>query len=130
MKTHAVMALGALFFLAPVVASAQFDKSNRYLCYVVEKISTSAQIPDLKVRDQFGRNAAKVFKPRYVCNPVSINNKRIPDPKMHLVCYEASTPIRPKPVAVANEFERPQAAQFELADAQLLCVPSEKRVRK
>jgi hypothetical protein len=124
-----LVAFAATFFAAAAPAWAQ-PKGDRYLCYEVARIGAGgAGAPDVKVRDQFGSDTASIGKPRFVCNPVDVDKKGILNKALHITCYETTTPIRPKNVLITNEFERKQPAGIELAKAQLICVPSGKKIQ-
>ena len=125
------LALALISILAAASeASAQAQKGNHYLCYVVEKESGASQIPVSKVKDQFGGANAILMKPRYVCNPASVNGKPVADAQVHIVCYEATTSLRSeaRKVLVRNEFTSDsQLPHLELGAVQLVCVPSLKK---
>jgi len=126
MRFASVIALAWMLCGVGSAANAQIDiKGNRYLCYVVERIGGGNQVPDAKLKDQFGIGAATIMKPRYVCNPIELNGKPVTDPRMHLVCYEARTPIKPRPVSVNTQFGN--VPRIELGPAEIICVPGVKK---
>ena len=85
----------------------------------------------VSLEDQFHREPeVRVVEPFGLCNPVEKEHPPesvtpIKNPKAHLVCYKITpTPIT-KILTVVNQFG-PQT--LVVRDADLLCVPSEKRV--
>jgi hypothetical protein len=132
MRTIVVSTILVVPMLLLQSALAQdLNKANRYLCYVVDTISTSADIKPVEVRDQFGRGKATILKPRYVCNPVDIDGKGIADRLTHITCYEARTPIKPRgPLVISNDFERARPAELSVKEAHLVCVASTKKIGK
>ena len=130
---RATLAIALTSFLVGVAPKADAQtalKGNRYLCYVVEKISGGGDIPEAKAKDQFGAAPATIKKPGYVCNPVALNGRAIADAQMHIVCYEATTTLPPetRTVLIRNQFDNAAAPlNIELGPAKLLCVPSLKK---
>ena len=65
---------------------------NHYKCYRAKITPGAARFPSgvqASIVDSFN-TTAKVFdvrKPRYLCNPVSLDGEPVPDPTARLVCY-------------------------------------------
>ncbi len=133
MKTKA-MALFATIFALSFASAGQAQTlapnpygvdPEHYQCYTISQPSTF-QPRGVTLRDQFGFRQTTVFRPAYLCTPVSKNNGLLADRVSHLVCYVTSTgPTINKRVEVLNQFGR---LQFTVQRAFQLCVPSLKRV--
>jgi len=101
---------------------------DHFKCYRVQGAPVNAVV-DLE--DQFHREPqVKVLDPFGLCNPVKKEHPPgvgtpIANPKAHLVCYK----ITPRPITRTQVIENQFGTQnLIVRDADLLCVPSEKRV--
>lgn len=114
-------------------AQAEHDpfngKFNNYQCYKVKKWDGKIVNANVKVKDQFGAYGQYAARPVLLCNPVSINGKKIPNPRVHLVCYSTDPnndgDLKEQSVAVHNIFGDHKLALERVS--QLLCVTSTKR---
>lgn len=102
------------------------ERENHYKCY---EILEADSLPPVLVttEDQFGNTRTQVLRPRYLCNPVSKRNERIPEKEVHQICYETrDDPPVPLPgtLLIRNQFG--EFKIHRLRDASLLCVPSYK----
>jgi hypothetical protein len=131
-RTIAALSAVAFAFALGSGASAQTANLNpvgvdpeHYQCYSIVQ-PAPFQPRQVRLRDQFGFRTVTVFRPHTLCTPVSKNNALLADTKSHLVCYvvTASQPVNRR-VEVTNQFGR---LQFNVNTANLLCVPSLKRV--
>jgi hypothetical protein len=131
-----IAAIGAVLFSVAfgAVAEAQTAGVNpngvdpeHYQCYSIAKIDPPFQSRGVVLKDQFGRTSTKVVVPRLLCAPVSKNGAVLADTRSHLVCYAIQgqqVPVN-KRVEIVNQFGK---LQFDVGIANLLCVPSFKRV--
>jgi hypothetical protein len=131
-----MLALGALFVAVAfsTAAKAQANPNpigvdpEHYQCYTIAKIDPVFADRGVRLKDQFGLTSTKVIAPKLLCAPVSKNGELLADTRSHLVCYSlrASTPTPVnKRVEIVNQFGK---LQFDVGIANLLCVPSLKRV--
>lgn len=97
---------------------------DHFKCYSV--IGAKRKIK-VGLRDQFGAENTKVFRPRMLCNPVTKVHDNIVfkahHPKKHLVCYGIEQKPANKTVIIANQFEK---QQLWVNKSLTLCLPSEK----
>ena len=111
-------------FFTPV--SGKFDD---YQCYKVQNWDGKIVNPSVKVEDQFGRYGQYAARPVLLCNPVSINGKKIRAPEVHLVCYQTDPnndrDLKEQAVAVHNIFGDHKLKLERVS--QLLCVTSTKK---
>jgi hypothetical protein len=128
-----IAALGALYlaFAFGAVAQAQTANLNpigvdpeHYQCYPITKPS-AFEPRTVTLKDQFGLKTVQVIGPRLLCAPVSKNGGLLADSRSHLVCYAIQGQIVGKRVEVTNQFGK---LQFDVGTANMLCVPSLKRV--
>jgi hypothetical protein len=126
-------ALGALSLALAfgVTAQAQTITANpygvdpeHYQCYSITQTTFAPR--SVTLRDQFGFKQVRVVRPVLLCTPVSKNNGLLADRVSHLVCYQiANGLVANKRVETTNQFGK---LQFTVQTANLLCVPSLKRV--
>jgi hypothetical protein len=98
--------------------------ANHYKCYdVVDSEPFTSRTVTL--RDQFESTQAGVLRPVKLCNPVDKNGEGIPQPQLHLVCYEI--------VQISGTLEHKVLIRNQFGDLvmtvdgpDLLCVPSDK----
>jgi hypothetical protein len=130
-KTFA--ALCALSFVVAfnVTAQAQTLTANpygvdpeHYQCYTITQTTFAPR--SVTLRDQFGFRQVRVVRPVQLCTPVSKNNGLLADRVSHLVCYQTVNGLLAnRRVETTNQFGK---LQFTVQQANLLCVPSLKRV--
>ena len=131
-----MLALSAIFAAVAfsTAAKAQANPNpigvdpEHYQCYTIAKIDPPFLSRGVRLKDQFGLTSVKVVTPRLLCAPVSKNGELLADTRSHLVCYsvQASQPAPVnKRVEIVNQFGK---LQFDVGFANLLCVPSLKRV--
>jgi hypothetical protein len=104
------------------------DKLNHWWCYEANGESADQQVT---LEDQFRSDAVRVEQPVYFCNPVEKTRvgarrpERVPEPEVHLTCYDLHGPqsTNPTKVGIFNQFE---ADTFTITSYELLCVPSAK----
>jgi len=121
------VAAAAAFLLADsesVEAQIVQVDGNHYKCYPIVELETPFDPVAVTLRDQFAETHAWVLRPVELCNPVFKNDEPVPDPDVHLVCYEISEPLQPRHrVRTSNQFGD---LRFVVKDAETLCVPSKK----
>ena len=111
------------------VQTQDIQAVDHYRCYNVDQ---HGQLPPqvAELKDQFQSDKRKVGRIRAICAPVfkRHNNRETKPryPRVHLVCYDLD-PKKSigKDVEVRNQFGR---ARMTVAQEQMLCVPSYKRV--
>lgn len=128
-----IAALGALCLAFAFNLTAQAQTANlnpvgidpeHYQCYTIGQ--TAFPTREVRLRDQFGLKTVKVIAPRFLCTPVSKNGALLADTKSHLVCYQITGGLLAgKKVEIVNQFGK---LEFGVNTANLLCVPSTKRV--
>jgi len=104
------------------------DRLNHWWCYDANGEPVDQ---DVTLEDQFRADAVRVEQPVYFCNPVEKTRvggrraERVPEPDVHLTCYEIHGPqsTNPTRVDVLNQFERDT---FTITSFELLCVPAAK----
>jgi hypothetical protein len=128
-----IAALGALYLSVAFGAAAHAQAANpnpvgvdpeHYQCYPVTKPS-AFEPRSVSLKDQFGLKTVQVIAPRLLCAPVSKNGGLLADTRSHLVCYSIQGQAAGKRVEVTNQFGK---LQFDVGTANLLCLPSLKRV--
>lgn len=98
---------------------------DHYKCYLASGAPVDAGV---SLQDQFGSTSAIVLSPRLFCTPASKNGEPISDPVAHLTCYDTTPPgLAPGPIPILNQFT-PVADTLQLAEADMVCVPSTKQV--
>jgi len=101
---------------------------NNYQCYEVLKTDGKIQNNNVTVTDQFGKYGQYVAKLRYVCNPVSIDGQRVPEPEVHLACFitdpNNNSHLKEQQVLTSNRFGDQKSVLNRVS--QLLCVTSKK----
>ena len=120
------LALIAVAFLGGLPKAEAQNLQNHYKCYdIVQPVDFVPRTVTL--RDQFGTTTATVRRPLQLCTPVSKNNEVVPNPQIHLVCYEiAETPvIGPKNVRTNDQFG---TLTYTIRNPNRLCVPANKTV--
>jgi hypothetical protein len=100
---------------------------DHFKCYRV--YGSAINVP-VTLRDQFLLEPrVKVLEPVGLCNPVEKTHGTvvtpIVNPRAHLVCYKITSKEFTRTLEIENQFGR---QKLVLRDADLLCVPSEKRV--
>lgn len=127
-----IAALCALSFAVAfgVTAEAQTNLNpvgidpEHYQCYSITQTPFQQRLVTL--RDQFGVRRVNVIRPVLLCTPVSKNGALLADKESHLVCYQIQNgQTANKRVETTNQFGK---HQFTVLTANLLCVPSLKRV--
>lgn len=118
-----LFAFGMLGSLPKAQAQAGIN-FNHYACYDVIE-STPFEPRTVTLRDQFGETHAAVVRPVKLCNPVAKNDEPVPDPDVHLVCYEIAIPaeIQQRKVQTWDQFG---TLKLVVAGPNLLCVPARK----
>jgi hypothetical protein len=104
------------------------DRLNHWWCYDVNGEPVDQ---DVTLEDQFRSDAVRVEQPVYFCNPVEKTRvgarrpERVPEPDVHLTCYDLHGPqsTNPTQVDILNQFEQDR---FTITSFELLCVPSAK----
>jgi hypothetical protein len=104
------------------------DRLNHWWCYAANGEPVDQNVT---LEDQFRTDAVRVEQPVYFCNPVEKTRvdarrpERVPEPEVHLTCYDLHGPQRTNPtqVGIFNQFERDT---FTITSFELLCVPSAK----
>ena len=70
--------------------------------------------------------SSRLGKITQICTPVGVNGEPVPDPRLHLVCYELLEKHDPRrPVATTNRFGK---SKMVVRESQELCVPSTKEL--
>jgi hypothetical protein len=111
---------------APTASPGPFDTiENHYKCYDIYAADGTFP-PAVHLSDQFEETDDRLVRPRYVCNPTKKNDTGIPQPDIHLVCYEILESPVPPPhkVQTKNQFG---LQTFKVQTPQLLCLPSSKQ---
>jgi hypothetical protein len=104
------------------------SKLNHWWCYEANGESADQNVT---LEDQFRSDAVRVEQPVYFCNPVAKTREgarraeRVPEPEVHLTCYDLHGPqsTNPTQVGIFNQFE---TDTFKITSYELLCVPSAK----
>ena len=95
-------------------------------CYSVDEHYPQEKYRDVKLKDQFAKVKTKIGKITRICTPVDKNEEGVPDPKLHLVCYEILKGHDPnRLVQTSNQFGK---TTMDVRKAQELCVPSTKKL--
>lgn len=102
---------------------------DHFRCYAVKGSKFAER--KVAIRDQFGREGARLLRARLLCAPVLKNKTPALHPVQHLVCYTlkraVTTPLPARLVRVRNQFRRKVTVTLKPIQ---LCVPSLKvRVR-
>jgi hypothetical protein len=107
--------------------SAHAQNTDHYQCYSVAGAKGFTDIPNVKLKDQFGKSFVTVLRPISICAPVHKNNSPVADEVTHLVCYGLQSEVSDlnQRVRVKNQFG---ALDFRVDDAIALCVPSTKKL--
>jgi hypothetical protein len=112
----------------PDLGGAGSDGWPHFECYAIEEFAPESEVRRVKLRDQFGIEKTHIGRIKRLCTPVDKNGEGIPDPELHLVCYEILKGQYPQvPVETNNQFGR---ARMKVLQAQELCVPSTKKLLK
>jgi hypothetical protein len=121
-----VLSFGSTGLAQTITANPYGVDPEHYQCYTFT-LPTTFQPRNVTVRDQFGFRTVRVIAPRLLCTPVSKNNGLLADRVSHLVCYAIQNGLTNlnRRVEVTNQFGR---LQFTVQNANLLCLPSLKRV--
>ena len=94
-------------------------------CYSVDKHTPRQDYTPVLLKDQFDSVEARLGDIVRICTPVSKNGERIPDPDLHLVCYEIEEGHDVSQAVLAtNQFGK---IKMKVRQAKELCVPSKKR---
>lgn len=94
-------------------------------CYSVNNY-TKLENTVVTLEDQFDGVKVRLGDIKRICTPVSKNGEKIPDPDLHLVCYEIKKGHDAKqPVLATNQFGK---AKMNVRHARELCVPSTKEL--
>lgn len=110
----------------PTPDTAAAGGKPHFECYSVDEHYPQKKYRDVKLADQFAKVKKKIGKITRICTPVDKNEEGIPDPKLHLVCYEILKGHDPnRPVETTNQFGR---TAMDVRKAQELCVPSTKKL--
>jgi hypothetical protein len=115
----------ALLAALPGMAQDPFGNAfNHYKCYNIYYY-TPFQPQPIKLRDQFGFTTGRAVVPRLLCNPVSKNDEPVPNPEVHLVCYEIleDNPLPPHGVETYDQWGK---LQLKVDKAPYLCNPARK----
>ena len=128
MRILARLPLVIVAFLASSAAQAQPEVIDHYLCHRVQAYDGPASIP-VKLKDQFGRMAARAGKPQMLCNPVDKNENGIRTPDAHLLCYNLTNvegaPSERK-VLTETQFGK---TTLTVRGLEILCVPASKELQ-
>lgn len=100
---------------------------EHFACYQTRQQGRFKQ-RSVKLTDQFGTLAAKVLKPRLLCNPAQKNNEPFVQKKVHLKCYA----IKPVAVKKRTAVTRDQFGSLTLSvlKRESLCTPAFKALVK
>ena len=110
----------------PIPGTAAAGGKPHFECYSVDEHYPQEQYRAVRLADQFAEVKTKIGKITRICTPVDKNGEGIPDPKLHLVCYEILNGHDPnRPVETTNQFGR---TTMNVRNAQELCVPSTKKL--
>lgn len=109
----------------PVSASvAALHFEPHFECYDAE-IGEEFEFRAVKLVDQFAKATEKLGVITRICTPVSKNGEKIPNPKLHLVCYEILEGHEVfETVETTNQFD---TQKMKVLRARELCVPSLKK---
>lgn len=109
----------------PTPDTAAAGGQPHFECYSVKEHDPQKKYRDVKLADQFAKVKKKIGKITRICTPVDKNEEGIPDPKLHLVCYEILEGHDPnRLVQTSNQFGK---TTMNVRKAQELCVPSTKK---
>ncbi len=109
----------------PTPDTAAAGGQPHFECYSVKEHDPQKKYRDVKLADQFAKVKKKIGKITRICTPVDKNEEGIPDPKLHLVCYEILKGHDPnRLVQTSNQFGK---TTMNVRKAQELCVPSTKK---
>jgi hypothetical protein len=111
--------------VAPPPALTAPANLDHFKCY--EALQSGFRRRSVGLRDQFGQRRSRVLRTRELCNPVSMNEGRVLQPRAHLVCYETrdhNTHFVRRQVLVTNQLGR---RRLTVTRPSRLCVPSLKR---
>ena len=115
----------ALLAALPGMAQDPFGNAfNHYKCYDIYYYSPFNPQP-ITLRDQFGYTKGWAVVPRLLCNPVSKNDEPVPNPEVHLVCYEIieDVPLPPHRVVTYDQWGK---LELKEEKARYLCNPARK----
>lgn len=101
------------------------DGDPHFECYSVEHDPANMEKLFVTLEDQFDLIETRLGKITRLCTPVSKNEEGVPDPRLHLVCYEILDSHDPdEPVLTTNQFGK---TELQVRKARELCVPSRKK---
>lgn len=93
--------------------------------YSAGKLSAAEEQIVVTLADQFGFTETRIGKATRLCTPVSKNEEEVPDPDLHLVCYEIVDGQAPnETVLTSNQFGEDSVF---VRESKELCVPSTKK---
>ncbi len=101
---------------------------EHFVCYSAKERGTRFRPRKVRITDQFGAQRVRVVRPRELCNPAQKNSEQFLQNKVHLKCYQITTPrFNGRTVVTRNQFG---SLTLTVKAPRNLCVTTLKKLLK